>query len=137
MMLGLTQIQAQDYPAAIESLRRATELGDAYPHISGALGHAHAASGDPAAALGLLAQLRKRMVKEYVPPFAFAVIYAGLGEKERGLEWLQRGIAEKDIFLPENFFDPLLDPLRDDPGFKEIERGMGLAPGPLRTGTSE
>ena len=90
------------------------------------LGHAYAASGDRAAALEALADLRKRAEKEYIPPFAFAVVYAGLGEKDRGLEWLERGIAERDIFLPENFFDPLLDPLRKEPEFAKIERAMGL-----------
>ena len=68
----------------------------------------------------------ERAEKEYIPPFAFAVVYAGLGEKDRGLEWLERGIAERDIFLPENFFDPLLDPLRQEPEFAEIESAMGL-----------
>jgi serine/threonine protein kinase/Flp pilus assembly protein TadD len=137
MIFGLIQIQAGDPRAAIASLRRATELGDFYPHISGALASAYAASGNRAAALRELADLRKRSMNEYVPPFAFAVIHAGLGEKARGLDWLKRGVAERDIFLPENFFDPLLDPLREEPRFKEVERRMGLAPAPLRTGTSE
>ena len=33
---------------------------------------------------------------------------------------------EKDILLPENFYDPLLDPLREGPGYAEVLRGMGL-----------
>jgi hypothetical protein len=126
MMLGLVQLQARDPAAAIASLRRGTELGDFYPHISGAMGSAYAAAGDRAAALEVLADLKNRSKNEYIPPFAFAVIHAGLGEKEQGLKWLQRGIAERDIFLPENFFDPLLDPLRKEPEYAEIERAMGL-----------
>ncbi|MDQ3222402.1 MAG: tetratricopeptide repeat protein, partial [Gemmatimonadota bacterium] len=130
MMLGLIQMQAGDPRAAIASLRHATELGDFYPQITGTLGSAYAALGDRPAALKVLADLRKRSAKEYIPPFAFAVVYAGLGDRDRGLEWLERGIAERDIFLPENFFDPLLDPLRDDPRFTEIERRMGLGTQP-------
>jgi tetratricopeptide (TPR) repeat protein len=129
MILGLTQLQAGDPTAAIASLERAIELGDFYPHISGALACAYAAAGDRAAALTELANLRKRSANAYVPPFTFAVIYAGLGEKTRGLEWLERAVAERDIFLPENFFDPLLDPLRSEPRFAEIERRMGLGVG--------
>jgi eukaryotic-like serine/threonine-protein kinase len=126
MILGLTQLQAGDPGAAITSLRRASELGDFYPHISGALAVAYAADGDRAAALKELANLRKRASTEYVPPFAFAVIHGGLGEKTQGLEWLERGIAERDIFLPENLFDPLLDPLRGGPRFAQIEKRMGV-----------
>jgi serine/threonine protein kinase/Tfp pilus assembly protein PilF len=126
MILGLIQLQAGDPRAAIASLEQATELGDHYPHTSGALASAYAAAGNRAAALNELANIRKQSANKYVPPFTFAVIHGGLGEKARGLEWLERGIAERDIFLPENFFDPLLDPLRGGPRFAEIERRMGL-----------
>jgi serine/threonine-protein kinase len=126
MILGLVQMQAGDPAAAIASLRHANELGDFYPHTSGALASAYAAAGDRAAATQLLDDLRKRKAKEYIPPFAFAVVYASLGDKTRAIELLERGIADKDIFLPENFFDPLLDSLRNEPRFAEIERKMGL-----------
>ena len=109
-------------------MQRATELGDFYPHVSGILGSAYAASGDRAAALEVLADLEKRSKNEYIPQFAFAVIYASLGDKEQGLKALERGVAERDVFLAENFFDPLLDPLRKEPGYAEIERAMGLRP---------
>jgi hypothetical protein len=72
---------------------------DFYPHVSGILGSAYAAS---------------------------AVIYASLGETEKGLKSLERGIAERDVFLAENFFDPLLDRLRKEPEFAKMERAMGL-----------
>ena len=126
MMLGMVRLQAGDPRAAIASMRRATELGDFYPHVSGILGSAYAASGDRAAALDVLADLTKRSKNEYIPAFAFAVIYASLGDTEQGLKSLQRGIAERDVFLAENFFDPLLGPLRKEPEFAKIERAMGL-----------
>ena len=52
--------------------------------------------------------------------------YAGLGDVTQGLEWLERGIDEKDIYIPENFFDPLLDPLRKAPGYERAVKRMGL-----------
>ena len=57
-----------------------------------------------------------------------AAAYAGLGDATKGLDWLNRGIDEKDIFIPENFFDPLLDPLRKDPRFARILERLNLAP---------
>jgi len=52
--------------------------------------------------------------------------YAGLGDATRGIEWLNRGIDQRDIYIPENFFDPLLDPLRKDPRFRRVLTRMGL-----------
>jgi hypothetical protein len=35
-------------------------------------------------------------------------------------------IEVRDIFMPEDFFDPLLDPLRADPRFARVEKRMGI-----------
>jgi hypothetical protein len=40
--------------------------------------------------------------------------------------YLNRAIDVHDAFLPEDFFDPLLDGLRRDPRFKRVEARMGL-----------
>jgi len=125
-LLGLAQLQQGQHAAAIASLRQALEFGGFYPHVAAGLAFAYAVSGDRAAAKRLLEELRVRSAREYVPPFAFAVAYAGLGDVTRGIEWLHRGIDERDIFLPENFFDPLLDPLRGDPRFTRVVQRMGL-----------
>jgi TolB-like protein/Tfp pilus assembly protein PilF len=126
-LLGLAQLQQGHHAAAIASLRQALEFGGFYPHVAAALVFAYAVSGDRAAAKRLLEELRVRSTGEYVPPFAFAVSFAGLGDTTRAIEWLHRGIDERDIFMPENFFDPLLDPLRGDPRFTRVVQRMGLA----------
>ena len=70
--------------------------------------------------------LKRRSARELVPPFAIAAAYAGLGDASQGIEWLNRGIDKKDIYIPENFFEPLLDPLRSDPSFEPVWARMGL-----------
>ena len=70
--------------------------------------------------------LKRRSAGELVPPFAIAAAYAGLGDATRGIEWLNRGIDQRDIFIPENIFEPLLDPLRSDPRFEQVLTRMGL-----------
>jgi eukaryotic-like serine/threonine-protein kinase len=125
-MLGLIQIQAGDPQGAIASLRHAIDLGDFYPQTIAALAYAYAAAGNRKAALGVIDDLRKRSATEYVPPFAYAYVYAGLGDVTKGVDWLLKGVDQRDIFMPENFFDPLLDPLRRDPRYAELTRKMGL-----------
>ncbi len=127
-MLGLAQIQKGQGREAVVSLRRAIDLSGFYSHISAALAKAHAIAGDTAAAIQVLRDMERRSTKEYVAPFAFAIAHTGLGHKTDAFKWLQKGIAEHDLFLPENFFDPLLDPLRSDPRYPNVVRQMGLAP---------
>jgi eukaryotic-like serine/threonine-protein kinase len=124
--LGLVQIQQHRYPESIASFKRAIDLGVFYPHAAGGLAFAYAASGDRAAATTILNDLKRRSTRELVPPFFIAEAYAGLGDVTQGIEWLNRGIDEKDIYIPENFFEPLLDPLRKDPRFARVSIRMGL-----------
>lgn len=55
-----------------------------------------------------------------------ALAYAGLGDTTRGIEYLHRAIDVRDISLPEEFYDPRLDPLRADPRFAQVAARMGL-----------
>ena len=128
--LGLVQIQQRRYPEAIASLKRAIDLGVFYPLAAAALATADAKAGDRAAATAILNDLRRRSATELVPPVHIAIVYAALADTTRAFEWLNRGIDEKDIYIPENFFDPILDPLRSDPRFAQVLTRMGLEPPP-------
>jgi serine/threonine-protein kinase len=127
LRLGLVQIQQHRYAEAIASIKRGIDLGVFYPHAAAALAFAYAASGNRAAAMEIVNDLKKRSGQELIPPFAIAAAYAGLGDTTQGIEWLNRGIDQKDIYIPENFFEPLLDPLRTDPGFRRVLTRMGLS----------
>jgi hypothetical protein len=75
-----------------------------------------------------VSDLKRRSATELVPPVSIAIAYAGLGNVTQGLEWLNRGIDQHDIYIPENFSEPLLDPLRKDPRFGVVLTRMGLEP---------
>jgi TolB-like protein len=125
--LGLVQIQQRRFPEAIASFQRAIDLGVFYPQGAEGLAYAYAVSGDRGAAMKIVNDLERRSAHELVPPVAIAVAYAGLGDVTQGIRWLNRGIDEHDIYIPENFFDPLLDPLRKDPRFEAVLQRMDLA----------
>jgi tetratricopeptide (TPR) repeat protein len=125
-LAGLVHLQQRRYAEAIDEIRRSIELGGFQEDVAGALAYAYGASGDRAAAEKYIAQLETRLAKGAVGPFALALAYAGLGETTRAFAYLNRAIDVRDIFLPEDFFDPLLDGLRRDPRFKRVEARMGL-----------
>jgi serine/threonine-protein kinase len=126
LRLGFVEIQQHRYTEAIASLKRSIELGAFYPQAASAIGFAYAASGNRKAAMDVVSDLKQRSARELIPPYTIAVGYAGLGDATQGIEWLNRGIDQKDFYIPENFFEPLLDPLRSDPRFARVVARMGL-----------
>jgi tetratricopeptide (TPR) repeat protein len=128
--LALARIQAGRYGDAIASLNRGLALGGYHPNFAAVLCYAYAASGDQTTAKAVLKDMQRRSRTERVPPHMFAVAYTGLGDVSRAIGWLNEGIDRRDNLMPETFFDPLLDPLRSDPRFAEVERRMGVAARP-------
>jgi Putative Zn-dependent protease, contains TPR repeats len=126
LRLGLVQIQQHRYPEAIASIQRSIDLAVFNPQAEAGLAFAYAASGNREAAMRIVEDLKRRSAREPGPPFAIAEAYAGLGDATRGIEWLNRGIDQHDIFIPENFFEPLLDPLRRDSSFEKVLDRMGV-----------
>jgi len=84
------------------------------------LAHAYAVSGQVSEAKKLLAELEGRAKKEYISSYMLATVYVGLGEKQRAFELLDQAYNEQSIDLLQAKVDPKLDPLRDDPRFKEL-----------------
>jgi hypothetical protein len=64
--------------------------------------------------------------KQYVSPFYVAIVYAGLGENDKAMDWLERAYGDHSnaiIFLK---VDPQLDSLRSLPRFHELQRKLRL-----------
>jgi TolB-like protein/Tfp pilus assembly protein PilF len=127
LILGLVFMAKGQYAEAIQALRRGIELGGDYDLQYAALIQAYARAGERANALKLMSELTERAKRGEFGPFTLAVAYGGLGDMDRGMALLHRAIDERDIFMPEIFFDPLLDPLRRDPRFREVEERMSVA----------
>ena len=56
--------------------------------------------------------------------YQYATIYAKWGNLPKALEWLETALRLRDPGLVELKTDPLLDPLREEPRFKAIEREL-------------
>jgi TolB-like protein/Tfp pilus assembly protein PilF len=127
-ILGLIHVQQRRHAEGIAEMRRSVELGGFQEDLAGGLAYAYGVSGDRASFNKLVAELEKRMANGSFGPFPLALAYTGLGETTRAFEYLNRAIDVHDIFLPEDFFDPQLDPLRRDSRFAKVEERMGVRP---------
>ena len=70
----------------------------------------------------LLAIARER----YVPPYAIAMVHAGLGQFELALQWLERCYDARDVHLIFLTMDPKWDPLRSEPRFSNLLQRCGF-----------
>ncbi|HJQ69578.1 MAG TPA: tetratricopeptide repeat protein [Blastocatellia bacterium] len=114
------------YREAIASYEEAVSLSGGSPEALASLGHAYAASGESAKAKKILDQLRALSKLRYISPYFTALIYEGLGEKGRAIEFLQKGLEERSRSMPFLKVDPMLDSLREEPRFTELIKQVGL-----------
>lgn len=83
----------------------------------------------------ILTALEAAAQQQYVPPYAFALIYAGLAQPDAMFPWLQRAHAARDVHLMFLTVDPKWDPYRTDSRFIELLSRCGFTRGarPLPT----
>lgn len=101
-------------------------MGRSLNRIS-SLGHAYAIGGRVAKARALLDTLHARAAQSYVPSYFFALLHAGLGERDQAFQWLERAYQERSTVLAYLRIDPRLRPLHDDPRFGALVRRIGGA----------
>jgi hypothetical protein len=85
-----------------------------------------ARSGRDADARAVLQALRARAAQQYVSPFDFAVVHAGLGERDEAFAWLEKAYADGANRLTFMRIEPAFEPLRADGRFASLLRRMGL-----------
>ena len=126
LVLGQTYEQKGEFEMAIAELKKAASISPDSPLMLGALGHAYAVAGDTADAEKLRDDLLRRSGRQYVSPFYIALIFTGLKQNEKALDWLDKAYQDRSnplIFLK---VDPELDPLRSSPRFQDLQRRIGL-----------
>jgi len=63
---------------------------------------------------------------KFASSYAVALVFSGLGEKERALDYLDKAYAERSHWLLWLNNDPRFDLVRKEPRFKELVRRVGL-----------
>ena len=124
--LGSSYLAEGKYEEAIAASEKASNLSNGDPPRLVGLGRAYALADRKSDALRILEQLRQLSRNAYVPPYFFATIYAGMGQKEQAIDWLEKGFRERDIYMAWLKVDAAVDPLRGDPRFKQLLQSVGF-----------
>lgn len=124
--LGIAYSRKKMYPEAIEQFREGRELSGHNSVMVMGYGYAQARAGNREEARGALRELETKRAKQYVPSMYFAGVYLGLGDNTQALKYLNQAYEERSDELIFLGIDPLLDPLRSDPGFKDLLRRIGI-----------
>jgi serine/threonine protein kinase/Tfp pilus assembly protein PilF len=94
--------------------------------IVGGLGWIYAVAGRRSDALKIIAELNELSSRAYVDFYWVAAIYAGLGEKDRAFESLERDYEKHSATLVYLKIDAFWDGMRSDPRFGDLLRRMRL-----------
>lgn len=127
-LLGASYEQQGQLPEAIARLQKAVKLAGFIAEPTAFLAHLYAVSGRRAEAQKLLDTLKERSRETYVPTYAYAYIYAGLGEGDQALAWLESSYQARSTCMFYLKVNPLLESLRSDPRFQDLLRRMNFPP---------
>jgi TolB-like protein/Tfp pilus assembly protein PilF len=113
------------YDQEVAAWQKMMTLGGGKPEDVAALGRAYKVAGIRGAWRWDLARLEKLPQKEDAA-FSFAIRYASLGEKDKALDWLEKGYEGHAAAMATIKADPHFDSLRSDPRFQALLRRMNF-----------
>ena len=128
VLLGRCYEQKGKLNEAVAEFQKARQIESSIPEVLAALGHGLAMSGRKAEALKIIQELQERSAKEFVPSYAIATVYIGLGMKDEALQYLAKSYGEGSFYMIHLKVEPILDPVRSDPRFADIVRRVGHLP---------
>jgi TolB-like protein/DNA-binding winged helix-turn-helix (wHTH) protein/Flp pilus assembly protein TadD len=111
---------------AISEYQKAIEISNGDHDAAASLAHAFAAIGRRAEAEKILHDFERKSKSAYVSPYMIATIYAGLGDKDKAFEFLERAYQERSLDISWHIkADLRIDNLRSDPRFQDLVRRVG------------
>jgi TolB-like protein/DNA-binding winged helix-turn-helix (wHTH) protein/Tfp pilus assembly protein PilF len=125
-LLGVGYEQTGKLQEAISEYQKAVEASGNSDNVV-ALAHAYSAAGRKAEAEKMLRDLESKVNGTAGSSLTMARIFAGLGDKDKAFEFLEKAYSEKSFGLPTSLkADLLLDNLRSDPRYQSLLGRMGL-----------
>jgi serine/threonine protein kinase/tetratricopeptide (TPR) repeat protein len=123
--LGWCYVYKGMYEKGIEEIHKSDGDGSD-PDLSPEIAYVQAISGNRSKARGTLERLKMLSTQFQIPAHHFALIYLGLGEKDKAFEWLERAYQQHSRMMTWLKVDPRFDSLRQDSRFHDLVRRVGM-----------
>lgn len=125
-ILGRCYMRQNKQDDAITELKAASGAPGDFPLADAALGLAYAVAGKIDEAQKVGARFRGVMASRYIPPTYFGMLYAGMGDRDRAMIWLNKACAERADGLTWLAVEPMMDDIRSDERFQEVLEKISL-----------
>jgi TolB-like protein/DNA-binding winged helix-turn-helix (wHTH) protein len=125
LLLALNEERKGATQAAISEFEKSLAL-ERHPGAIMWLGNLYGVSGHRQQALKLLEELARRSSGNQTYAYQAAVIWTGLGENDKALDWLNKAFEEHESDLMMIKVEPCFDRLRPDRRFQRLIRRLGL-----------
>jgi len=127
VQLGQAFEASGEHALALEALADAEKVGGRNSKIISLKGYVLAKSGRMEAAREVMRKLDALSRDRYVPPYAMALVYAGLNESEPMFEFLDKAYLARDVHLMYLPVDVKWDPYRGNARFIDLLARCGFA----------
>ena len=128
-MRGQALAALGDDETALQALATAARLSGQNSKAISLTGYILGRSGRTTEARDVLAALEMASRQRYVPPYAIALVHAGLGDADAVFAWLDRAHAARDVHLMFLTVDTKWDRYRTDPRFGALLARCGFTAG--------
>ncbi len=128
--LALAYVQKGMHQEAIAELRKLIkappagpipdEVVEAESEASSSLGFAYGMAGKKAEAQAILNQIDALSKRRYVSPLYFAIVYAGLKDNDKAIEYLNKAFEARHPGLVLIRIEPMFDGLRNDERYQAL-----------------
>jgi TolB-like protein/DNA-binding winged helix-turn-helix (wHTH) protein/Flp pilus assembly protein TadD len=122
--LGLAYAVVRRYAEAESEFKKAEETSPGGVNSLGGLAYVYGLEGKKTQAEKMLPPV-KILAEKTGHPWVVSLAYIGLDDKNEAIRWLERAYEQGDFYF--DLENPLLDPLRSDPKFQDLERRAKIA----------
>jgi eukaryotic-like serine/threonine-protein kinase len=119
-VLGLVYQKINRNKEAINVLKQSEQISQS-PMILTSLGYAYASSGNTIEARKILNRILEIQKHKFVCPYETGLLFLELGDKEKALDWMEKGYKVHSMCMEWIKVDPRVDALRGEPRFLKLQ----------------